>query len=306
MSTNLEPIRGLHHFTAIAGDPTENAKFYVNTLGLRMVKKTVNHDAPGMYHLFYADNEGTPGSSITFFPGMSEEKGEKGKNMVTELGLRIPEDSTDYWKERLEDKEIDYEKDEWHGYSTLKFEDDSGLQLRMLEQSSTEFKPWEDSPVPEQHQIKGMHHVTLSVGRKKDMAGLLQEMGLEKEQSIYRAEDGSAVELKKSEKRGKMGRGSVHHVAFKAGDEENQNKWREKIQKMGMRPSPTISRKYFTSFYFRTYSGILFEFSTMGPGYTTDETVEELGTSLVLPEKLESNREKIEKVLPEFNEEEIR
>lgn len=307
MSRELEKIQGLHHFTAIAGEPTENAKFYVNILGLRMVKKTVNHDAPQMYHLFYGDREGTPGSSITFFPGMSDQEAKPGKNMVTELGLRIPEDSISYWRERLEEKDVELEEDEWHGSSTLKFKDDSSLQLRLVEQESEDFKAWKESPVPEEFQLRGMHHVTLSVAEKENMERLLEEMGLEKEDdSLYRAEDGSAVKLEQSEDRGVMGRGSVHHVAFKAGDEENQERWRDKIQEMGMRPSPAISRKYFTSFYFRTSPGILFEFSTMGPGYTADESVEELGSSLVLPEKLESRREQIEKILPEFNEEEIR
>ena len=129
MSQELEKIQGLHHFTAIAGEPTENAKFYVNILGLRMVKKTVNHDAPQMYHLFYGDREGTPGSSITFFPGMSDQEGKPRKNMVTELGLRIPEGSISYWRERLEEKDVELEEDEWHGSSTLRFKDDSGLSV---------------------------------------------------------------------------------------------------------------------------------------------------------------------------------
>ena len=305
MSEGIDDIKGLHHFTAIAGDPTENAKFYVNTLGLKMVKKTVNHDAPQMYHLFYGDEEGNPGSSITFFPGMSDKKGESGANMVTELGLRIPKDALQYWKERLESKDIEIKKENWHGSQTLKFEDNSGLQLRLVMQKSDNFTAYKESPVPQEFQIQGMHHVTLSVKEKDKMAELLTQMGLVKKESLYRAKDDTAVELKKTDKTGRMGIGSVHHVAFKAGDETNQKKWRDKIQRMGMRPSPTISRKYFTSFYFRTYSNILFEFSTLGPGYTADEKVSELGSSLVLPEKLEPMRDEILNSLPEFNEDEI-
>lgn len=303
-------IKGLHHFTAIAGDPTENAKFYVNTLGLRMVKKTVNHDAPEMYHLFYGDEEGTPGSSITFFPGMTDKDGKPGAGMVTELGLRIPEDSIEYWKDRLEEENIDFRKKEWGGNESITFTDPDGLNLRLVPEVSSDYTSWEKSRVPEEKQVRGMHHVTLSVHGDDNIVHLLQEMGLEEaeeyENRYFEAEDGSGVEVEVTAEHGVMGRGSVHHVAFKGGDEEDIEKWRSKLQRLGMRPSPAISRKYFTSTYARTPAGILFEFSSMGPGYTADESFEELGSSLVLPEKLESMREKIEETLPEFREEEIR
>lgn len=304
-------VKGLHHFTAIAGKPTENAKFYVNILGLRMVKKTVNHDAPQMYHLFYGDKKGTPGSSITFFLEMTDQEGEPGAGMVTELGLRIPKGSIDYWVERLENKEIDFKKQDWQGEQTLKFEDNSGLPLRLVPAQSEDYTPWEESKVPEEHQIQGMHHVTLSVNNLSGIDPVLKEMGLEKaeeyENTYFNAEDGSGVEVKETDKQGNMGTGSVHHFAFKAGETEQEiENWREKLKRIGMRPSPAISRKYFTSTYARTPVGILFEFSSMGPGYTADESVEDLGSSLVLPEKLESRREQIESVLPEFNEDELR
>jgi|AntDeeMinimDraft_5_1070356.scaffolds.fasta_scaffold00064_49 glyoxalase family protein len=304
-------VKGLHHFTAIASDPTENAKFYVKTLGLRMVKKTVNHDAPQMYHLFYGDNEGTPGSNITFFPEMTDQKGKPGAGMVTELGLRIPEGSINYWSQRLEDKEIDFEKQQWQGKQTLKFKDNSGLTLRLVPDSSKNYKPWDKSSVPEKHQIQGMNHVTVSVRKLSGIEPILNEMGLEKtgdyENTYFNAKDGSGVEVKEADKQGTMGIGSVHHIAFKAGETEQKiENWRAKLKKMGMRPSPAISRKYFTSTYARTPVGVLFEFSSMGPGYTADEPVEDLGTNLVLPEKLESRREQIETALPEFDEEQIR
>lgn len=305
-------VRGLHHFTAIAGDPTENAKFYVNTLGLRMVKKTVNHDAPEMYHLFYGDKKGTPGSSITFFPGMAERQGKPGAGMITELGLRIPENSLDYWKERFEDEKLKFEVEKWRGRKTLKFSDPDELPLRFVPEENNDYMPWEESKVPEEHQICGMHHVTLSVQREESITPVLELMGLEKlnedfENLYFEAEDGSGVEIRETSDRGRMGQGSVHHVAFKAGetDQEIEN-WREKLQNSGMRPSPAISRKYFTSTYARTPAGILFEFSSMGPGYTADESVEELGENFVLPEKLQDRREGILENLPEFREEEVR
>ena len=303
-------VKGLHHFTAIAGDPTENAKFYVNTLGMRMVKKTVNHDSPQMYHLFYGDKRGTPGSGITFFPGMTDEEGEDGAGMITELGLRIPEGSIDYWKERLDEEGVDHEIEEWRGDETLAFEDPDGLSLRLVPDETDDYTTWEDSTVPKKNQIQGMHHVTASVHDSEDLAPILEEIGLEEVEEYgnryFHGEDGSGVEVNETDKHGNSGKGTVHHVAFKAAeDEEEIEMWREKLQSIGMRPSPAISRKYFTSTYAKTPVGILFEFSSMGPGYTADESVEELGSSLVLPERYEDAREQIEASLPEFREEEI-
>lgn len=305
-------VTGLHHFTAIAGDPTENAKFYVNKLGMRMVKKTVNHDAPEMYHLFYGDKEGTPGRGITFFPGMSDQSGQPGAGMITELGLRIPEDSLEYWKEHLRDEEISFEEQEWRGKTTLSFSDPDGLPLLLVPvETDDSYVSWEDSTVSEENQIRGMNHVQLSVQSVSSIQPVLDRMGLEEaedeyENTFFDAEDGSCVEIEETDKRGRMGKGSVHHIAFKAGDtDEEIEKWRDKLIKIGMRPSPAISRKYFTSTYARTPVGILFEFSSMGPGYTADESVEELGTNFVLPENLQGRREEILENLPEFREEEI-
>lgn len=303
-------VKGLHHFTAIAGDPTRNAKFYVNTLGLKLVKKTVNHDAPEIYHLFYGDKEGSPGTSLTFFPEMTPQDGKPGAGMITELGLRIPEESRDYWQERFDEKEIDYEIDEWHGKDTILVSDPDGLTLRFVPEEKDVYSPWRDSNVPEDMQIRGMHHVTLDLHDTEDMSKVMQIMDFEEievDQNRYlEAEDGSGVELRETDQHGRQGKGSVHHIAFKAGeDEEDLDKWRDQLKKIGLRPSPVISRKYFSSTYCRMPSGVLFEFSTIGSGYTTDETVEELGTKFVLPEKLEERREEIMNALPEFREEEL-
>ena len=304
-------VKGLHHFTAIAGDPTENAKFYVNKLGLKMVKKTVNHDAPDMYHLFYGDRKGTPGSGITFFPGMSDQQGKPGAGMITELGLKIPENSIDYWRKHLKDEKIEFKEENWRGKTSITLEDPDGLNLCLVS-SETEngYEPWEKSTVPEESQVQGMNHVKLSVGKISSIEPILERMGLEKKEyngrAFFDAEDGSCVELEETDERGRMGKGSVHHIAFKAGQTEKEiENWRDKLIKLGMRPSPAISRKYFTSTYARTPAGILFEFSSMGPGYTADESVEELGKNFVLPENLQDRREEILENLPEFREEEI-
>jgi len=304
-------VKGLHHFTGIAGEPTENASFYVNTLGLRLVKKTVNHDAPDMYHLFYGDRKGTPGSSLTFFPDMSNQKGKDGAGMITELALRIPKGSIQYWEDRLEEKQIEHEVLEWHGKETLCFEDPDGLDLRLVQEEDSGYETWADSKVPEKHQIRGMHHIKIDVADTGNIGKVLEIMGLEKtegfEKTYFEAEDGSGVELEVNNSRGRMGKGSVHHIAFKAAENtEELEVWRERLQSLGLRPSPVISRKYFTSTYCRMPSGVLFEFSTMGPGYTADESVEELGQNFVLPENLESNRSQILENLPEFDEDVIR
>lgn len=277
-----------------------------------MVKKTVNHDAPEMYHLFYGDKKGTPGSGITFFPGMADQPGQPGAGMITELGLRVPETSLDYWEERFKEEDIEFEEQVWRGKATLSFSDPDGLPLRLVPvETDDNYVSWEDSTVPEENQICGMNHVKLSVQRISGIQPVLDRMGLEEaddeyENTFFDAEDGTCVEVEETDQRGRMGKGSVHHIAFKAGENEEEiEQWRDKLMKIGMRPSPAISRKYFTSTYARTPVGILFEFSSMGPGYTADESVEELGTNFVLPENLQGQREEIMRNLPEFREEEI-
>lgn len=298
--------KGLHHITIICGDPTENADFYVNTLGLRLVKKTVNHDAPEIWHLFYGDRRGTPGSSITFFPEMTDRETVEGAGMVTELGLRVPEGSLDYWRERLDSEDVNFDEEEWQGEKTLSFEDPDGLKLRIVPEDTEGFETWADSKVPEEHQIRGMHHVEITVQNPANAEQMMDLMSFnEIDENYFEAEDSSKVKLKQTETRGQPGKGSVHHVAFKV-ENGDQEKWRDIIQKHGMRPSPLISRKYFTSFYFRTPFGVLFEFSNMEPGYTADESVEELGTNFVLPEKLKGREKEILENLTEFDEEVIR
>lgn len=295
-------VEGLHHITIICGGPEQNAEFYIDVLGMRMVKKTINRDAPELYHLFYGDAEGTPGSSITFFPLMAENEGEPGADQVTELGLRIPENSIQYWKDRLHENNIEYEVENLRGLETLSFEDSDGLALRLIPGNEGSFTPWSESTVPEERQIRGMKQVKIEASQFDLSKQLIELMGLEKiSEDFFRAEDGSGVELVQSTGRGRMGRGTVHHIAFKVEGEEMQEAWREELQEMGMMPSPVTDRKYFKSIYFREPSGVIFEFATMGPGYTADEEVEELGENLVLPDELEGRRREIEKDLPEFD-----
>jgi len=294
-------VEGLHHITVICGEPDVNADFYIDVLGLRLVKKTVNHDAPELYHLFYGDRKGSVGSSITFFPLMADNSGEPGTGQVTELGLRIPPNSLQYWKDRLYQKDVPYEVENLRGMETVILQDPDGLGLRLIPEKNDRFEAWEESDVPEDHQIMGMKQVKIEASQYDLSRQLIELMGLENtEENFFEADDGSGVQLIDSNRRGKMGRGSVHHIAFSLSDDEMQEAWREELDSFGLRPSQIIERKYFKSIYFREPSDVLFEFATSGPGYTADEDVEELGEKLVLPEKLEGRREEIEKDLPEF------
>jgi len=294
-------VEGLHHITVICGEPDVNADFYIDVLGLRLVKKTVNHDAPELYHLFYGDRKGSVGSSITFFPLMADNSGEPGTGQVTELGLRIPPNSLQYWKDRLYQKDVPYEVENLRGMETVILQDPDGLGLRLIPEKNDRFEAWEESDVPEDHQIMGMKQVKIEASQYDLSRQLIELMGLENtEENFFEADDGSGVQLIDSNRRGKMGRGSVHHIAFSLSDDEMQEAWREELDSFGLRPSQIIERKYFKSIYFREPSDVLFEFATSGPGYTADEDVEELGEKLVLPEKLEGRREEIEEDLPEF------
>lgn len=295
-------VEGLHHITVICGEPDVNADFYINVLGLRLVKKTVNHDAPELYHLFYGDMKGSVGSIITFFPLMADNSGKPGTGQVTELGLRIPPNSIQYWKDRLHEKDVPYEVENLRGMETVILQDPDGLGLRLIPEKNSNFVPWEESIVPENHQIRGMKQVKIEASEYDLSRQLIELMGLENtEENFFEADDGSGVQLIDSNRRGKMGRGSVHHIAFSLSDDEMQEAWREELDSFGLRPSQIIERKYFKSIYFREPSDVLFEFATSGPGYTSDEDIEELGEKLVLPEKFEGRREEIESNLPEFD-----
>lgn len=295
-------VEGLHHITVICGEPSVNADFYIDVLGLRLVKKTVNHDAPELYHLFYGDGEGSTGSSITFFPLMADNSGEPGTGQVTELGLRIPESSIQYWKDRLHEHEVPYEVENLRRKETVILQDPDGLGIRLIPEKNDDFKPWEDSDVPEHNQIRGMKQVKIEASHYDLTRQLIELMGLNNTgDDFFEADDGSGVQLVDSNRRGKMGQGTVHHIAFSLSDDEMQEAWREELEGFGLRPSQIIERKYFNSIYFREPSDVLFEFATDGPGYTVDEDMENLGEKLVLPERFEHRRSEIEGNLPDFD-----
>ncbi|MEY7849637.1 ring-cleaving dioxygenase [Natrarchaeobius sp. A-rgal3] len=302
---------GLHHVTAIAGDPQRNADFYVGTLGLRFVKKTVNHDDTGTYHCYFGDEEGTPGTNLTFFPWTEGgRQGEFGSGQTQATAYLIRPDSVEYWLERLESSGIDVERDERFDEILLRFSDPDGIELELIASSDAESAatPWEDGPVPVDHQLLGFHSVTLAVAEFGPTETILTDvLGYDLEAETddrrrYRSGPGgpgSVVDLVETDAgRGRMGVGTVHHVAFVATDVEEQQRWREAYAGQGLSPSEVIDRKYFQSIYTREPGGVLFEMATTGPGFTADEDLEELGSKLVLPDRLESKRDRIESQLP--------
>lgn len=303
------PIPGVHHVTAIASDPAANVDYYTQTLGLRLVKQSVNQDDVSVYHLFYADRQGSPGTSMTFFPYVGARPGEVGTGQVHTTQFLIPEDSIEWWVDRLaEQTGAVPDRDERFGQPVVAFTDPDGLKLALVGISDPPAGDPPDGPVPPEHAIRGFHGVTLAVqspGRYPELLDRFgyEEVGSEDSRTRYRGagELGAVVDLYELPQgpRGKPGAGTVHHVAFYVEDDE-QAAWREILMKEGLNPTDIIDRKWFKSVYARTPGGILFEWATPSPGYTVDEDLESLGERLVLPEWLEDRREEIESGLPEL------
>ena len=301
---------GIHHVTAIAGGPQRNVDFYIGLLGLRMVKKTVNFDDPETYHLYYGDGDGSPGSIMTFFPWANAPAGLQGTGQLTVTSFSIPESSLGYWTDRLIDHGVRFEKPSQRFDDTvISFADPEGMRLELIASATEGRSPWEDGPVPAEHAVRGFHHVTLS-GRDPErttelMTGTLGFRQVEEGDGRYRFEagdggPGNVVDVVdgSGEPRGRMGVGTVHHVAFRAENDGHQLEIREEVERLGYDVTPVLDRNYFHSIYFREPGGVLFEIATDPPGFALDEEPEELGKSLKLPPQYESRRGHIESVLP--------
>ncbi|WP_254536852.1 ring-cleaving dioxygenase [Halomarina litorea] len=311
MTSTPPPIPGIHHVTCIAGDPQENYEFYTDTLGLRLVKRSVNQDDPTTYHLFYADAEGSPGSSMTFFPWEGMQSGRVGAGQVSTTAFRVPEGSLDFWLDRFEEQGVDHDAPvKRFGERVLPFRDPDGLPLELVEGPDAGV-PWTES-VPEEAAIRGFHGVALAVRDVGPTAELLRTMGYtevdgEAADDRTRFESsgdlGAVVDLVPTDREGTQGYGTVHHVAFRTPTDEDQAAWRDSLTDLGFQPTPVIDREWFHSVYFRggtreaNTGGVLFELATHEPGYTVDEPLDELGSSLVLPPKFESMRSQIEAAL---------
>lgn len=308
-------VNGIHHITAIAGRPSENVAFYTHTLGMRMVKKSVNQDDPGTYHLFYGDGKGNPGTGLTFFPWVRQAPGSTGNGMATEVALAVPQGSLDFWLDRLDRFEVQRsEPEQRFGARALSLRDPHGLQLALVEAPEPSgFAPWKQSTVPQEHQIRGFYGVRLQEAELEPTRRFLVDvMGFEegaREERWQRfqaseADIGRYVDVieRPDQNRGSWGVGAVHHVAYRVSDDEHQLQVRRQVQQAGHQPTQVIDRFWFKSVYFTEPGQVLFELATDGPGYTVDEDPEQLGQTLILPPWLEAYRNRIEQVLPPLEE----
>lgn len=304
-------ILGLHHITAIAGDAQRNYDFYTKTLGLRMIKKTVNFDDPQTYHFYFGDEVGTPGSILTFFPWKNVRQGQDGAGMATEIGYAVPKGSLEFWKDRFEELNVrHFQITEQFGERKLPFQDPDGLKLSLIEPGHEDERlGWKTKEVSQEVAIKGFHTVTLSLNDIKATAEVLTAVfGYKKvktEGNLHRyqteaVKNAGLVDLLEvpDMPRGINAGGTNHHVAFRVKDEATLMEMRGKVMKHGLQITEKIDRDYFFSLYFREPGGVLFEIATDNPGFATDETVEELGSSLQLPDRYKPAREQIEKGLP--------
>jgi glyoxalase family protein len=324
-STNNKGVFGIHHVTAITGNPQRNMKFYVDNLGLRLVKLTVNQDDPTSYHLYYGDELGRPGTILTFFNWPNIPEGHRGTSEVAATSFLIPEDSISYWTNRFKNKQIQFRgpDNRFENEQVISFNDPDGLELELVAHKSSmerETKVWKEGPIPVEHAIRGFYSVTLSErGYEYTASVLTDELGFvptHKDGSRFRYEIPSRGSAGKEDidgasivdvmclpytQQANIGIGSVHHVAYRTPSDEQQQVLRQSIVKAGLNATPVIDRFYFHSVYFQEPGGILFEIATNPPGFTIDEKAEELGSRLVLPPWLEPDRKRLEKILPKVD-----
>jgi glyoxalase family protein len=309
-------LGGLHHLTAVTTRAQENVAFYTEVLGLRLVKKTVNQDDVSAYHLFYGDELGRPGTEVTFFdwPHLRIAPNHAGAGEISATELRVTgREAIEFWAGRLQEFGVEHSGVEGRdGRSLLAFTDFEGQRLRLVDDRNVGVPggvPWEGSPVPREVGIRGLGAVELTVRDLGPTAWVLTEV-LDFRRTGEHAQDGARVvvfevgpggpgtEVLVVEEPGApqahLGRGGVHHVAFRTPDDEEHAAWRERIREAGLGVTPQIDRYYFRSIYFREPGGVLFEIATDGPGFATDEEAEHLGERLSLPPFLEERREEIE------------
>ncbi|PDT81620.1 ring-cleaving dioxygenase [Sinorhizobium sp. BJ1] len=306
-------LTGIHHLTAITANAPENLRFYTKTLGLRLVKKTVNQDDTTAYHLFYADGKATPGTDLTFFDWPVGPEG-RGTHSISRTGLRVGNaQSVEWWKRRFDELNVaSGEISEIDGRTSLDFEDGEGQRFRLVDDGAlVPSHSWERSPVPAEHQIKGLGPITISVPDITSTALVLTQVMNMREARHYPSPDGNgevhvfsmgeggaAAELHVAVQPGlpiaRQGAGAVHHVAFRAPDVDRLHQWTERLKAFHLPSSGEVERYYFRSLYFREPNGILFEIATDGPGFAVDEPLESLGESLSLPPFLEPKRAQIE------------
>ena len=305
----MRGVNGLHHITAIAGPAQENLDFYAGVLGMRLVKRSVNQDDPGTYHLFYADAEGRPGSDLTFFPWAHLAPPRAGHGLAMEVELEVPQGSLGYWADRLKQYGTTIGPPETRfGQKVLALTDPHGLNVALVEVPTVRsFTPWAESPVPGERQIRGLFGAQVwerdSTTTAQFLTSVLgfQQLGVENGWTRYACPGGPGViDLRDAPeaRRGAWGVGAVHHLAWRVDDEEHQLAVRTRVEGAGAHPTTVIDWFWFKSVYFKEPGGVLFELATDGPGFAVDEDAAHLGERLVLPPWLEAHRTAIEQSLP--------
>jgi glyoxalase family protein len=308
----MHAVHGLHHITAISGNAQENVDFYAGVLGMRLVKKSVNQDDPGTYHLFYADAQGHPGTDLTFFPWEQMAPPQMGHGLAVEVQLEVPNASLEYWGGRLTKYGATASSIEKRfGKDVLPLVDPHGMHLALVaDECARPFEPWPGSPVPVERQIRGLYGARVW---ERDVAAtdrfLRTAMGFDQvvregEWTRYGFTNAAGhVDVRETpaERRGRWGIGAVHHLAWRVDDDAHQLQVRDQVEEAGANATPVIDRFWFKSVYFKEPGGVLFELATDGPGFAVDEDPEHLGETLVLPPFLQPHRDKIEAVLPKLS-----
>ncbi|MBU5595451.1 ring-cleaving dioxygenase [Amphibacillus sp. MSJ-3] len=309
---------GIHHVSALTASAERNHHFYTKVLGMRLVKKTVNQDSPDMYHLFYADEVGRPGTDLTFFEMLGAGRTYRGNNSISLISLRVPNDKAiDYWIRRFDELAVKHQgSSEQLGRKVLYFEDPEGQRLMLVsDQNNTGVEagiPWSGGPVPVEYGITGLGPVRITIPELKPTEDkLIKLMNFkhvgqypacqegQPDVEVYQTGAGGTgaeihVEVRTDLPRERPGRGSVHHIAFRVKNRSELEMWHEKVNQERLPNSGIINRYYFQSLYFREPNGILYELATDEPGFTIDEPEETLGESLALPPFLEEKRTEIE------------
>ena len=307
------PIPGLHHITALSGAAQDTLDFYAGVLGLRRVKTTVNFDDPKTHHLYYGDTVGRPGTVLTFFPWPRARQGRTGAGMVQSVAFAIPADALDPWDAHLNEAGVSARRTELFGDPVLRFDDPFGLTLELVATDTmTNSSAWGNGPISSEHALRGFHAPVLPIFSDDRTPDLLTDLfGWTQVQENenrrrFQAPDSdlaNVVDLQVQERHpsGRMGQGTVHHIAFRARDADEQKEWQAALRDRGLQVTDVKDRQYFQSIYFRDpnwTSGILFEIATDGPGFLDDEAEAELGETLRLPSWLEADRSELEDALP--------
>lgn len=297
---------GIHHITAIVGQPQENVDFYAGVLGLRLVKQTVNFDDPTTYHLYFGDEAARPGTIMTFFPWPNAYRGEIGDGQVGVTTFVVPANALSFWKDRLTSFDVQYTEATRFGEQYVQFCDRHGLQLELVAREGGELNTWSFSGVTPDVAIKGFGGAVLySLDPEETNDVLVNVMGLRyvgEEDDYMRfastGDIGNVIDVRMTtEARGTMGVGTVHHIAWRASDDADHAEWRTHVQQHGKAVTPVKDRNYFNAIYFREAGGILFEIATDTPGFAHDESFETMGTSLMLPAQYEEKRAELEQTL---------